>query len=238
MSEWKEAFWLTKYELKRSTISFLIFLLFLFGAIFLLSEMSVNYFTQRLIAMDLFFIVALGLLTHRPKEIFSWENMIKGDKGANDIIILNHLPIKMGIIVKHRFLSHILFAIPFQVLLLIGFYMNSPELQNQIPIDAYVRFSIIWICIGLFISFMMVAFEAGYKSSNMITSTSIGLLIVLILLIIASYNFIPGGFIQWTIQIANYQPVLSVIIPVVIIIISWNYWMRKMLKQMKQVDYL
>lgn len=238
MEDWKQAFWLSKYELKRSYLSILFLLLFLIGALFMFYDMSLSYFQQPFIAMDLIFIIVFGILTHRPIDIFKLKNTTSKTLDSHGLISLNRLPIKKAIIIKHYFLLHIMLAIPFHIILLTAFYIISPAIKSQISISSYLVFSIIWICLGLFISFATVASEAGLKSMKLVTILSIGLSIAFFSFIIVYFDMSMGGFVKWTIDIATHQPLLSTIIPLTIIIISWNFWMKKMLKNMKGFDYL
>jgi len=237
MTEWKEAFWLAKFELKASMKNFLILMLIFIVSYLLIRSAIPGYLEEASMGLDFFFAFTFsGFLSQlaRPKD-YQIQKFRSIRYASPFLTALNKLAIKKEVIVKYRFLTYFLLLILFNGLMLIGLY---PEFKQVMSLNAYIAFAIIWFCFGIYIGCVTPAFEVGSNLGwNIFYALIIGP-VLFILYIFIFYKWFSDGFVTWTIYIANEYSIISIIISLTLSVIGWNVWMKIMLKKMNQTDYL
>lgn len=237
MTEWKDAFWLTKNEVKRSYISYLIIFGILILSIFFTSYLIDDYFAAPTIGLDIVFLLVFTTVLY-ALQIHLTANKIAFNRYVSPYIMrLNHLPIKKEVIVKHRFLMFIFLSVPFQVLFLLGVYLSSVTVQDKMSLNTFIVFAFIWLCFSIYIGAGPITYSVGTRIINWMLFGLV-LYIGFIAYIILFFKVYTFGLINWTIGVATNYPILSIVISGGLAIIGWYFWQWVMLKKMKRFDYL
>lgn len=237
MSAWKQAFWLAKFELKHSLKQFPLLALGFIVIYLLITSISPNYFKEATMGLDFFFTLTFsGFLSQlaRPKD-FQLQKFRSIQYAAPFLTALNKLAIKQEVIVKYRFITYFVLLLLSNGLMLILLY---PSFQSVMTLHAYIAFSVMWFCFGIYIGCVTPAFEI---SSNLGWSIFYGCFIgfgLFLFYLFAFYKWYKNGLITWTIDIASQYPVISIIVSLILSIIGWNFWMKIMLNKVKKTDYL
>lgn len=240
MESWKQAYFLSLFELKHSKKSFFMLFVILIMALIFIVPVAPDYFINASLGLDFTFIIAFTIVSQwaRPKDF----RILKQDNhfwASTHLIMLNQLAISKEVIIKHRFITYFMFSIPFQLLLLASIYALTPVFQDAMSIGNYIVFSIIWLSINIYIGSSQVVSEAGM---NMVRSIILSLLLYgplfLIVFTFLFYKTYLSGFVHWTIFIATNYPGLSIITSLILAVISLFYFYRRMQRQMDTYDYL
>lgn len=240
MKSWQQAFWLAKFELKNSKLSFLYLLLF-YPLITLgfISNFS-SYLDVNFVGIDIIFILCFtfAAIWARPKY-FQIQQMSDGIVASPAIFMLQQLPITKDLIVKSRFIIYYVYSFPPQVLLLISLYLFVPSLQEMMGLTSYLAFAIIWLSFSVYIGGMIPASDAGDKASKLkVAVYGVLMLIALIVFFTIFTVFSEHGIVHWTIIIAQKWPLLSAVLSVILALFSFGSWQKYMKKLMGKLDYL
>lgn len=263
MKEWKDAFWLTKFEL-RKTNTILMFIIILSLPILLLIThfLTESYFKYQFIGLEFMLLFVLIFFT---KMIVPRMNDVKqnGSYGNSSsyLVALNSLPIKKDVIAKNRLLTSLFISIPVQAVFLSTLYLTSSALREAMSIDTYVVFSIIWICLSIYIGSAFVTHQAGHRLTDLLFHLAIAFAVIFTVTVIEliptmqfesnltfpprmdlaffSIEFgDPKGIIYWTMLLAKNHPIISTSTSVLLSIIGLQYWNTRMLKRIERFDYL
>lgn len=262
MEDWKEAWWLTKFEFKKLITVPVIIILFIGLIIFIsiVNGMINSSVDNNFMGLDILLVFLFIFILPLLKLGNSKSKGLSNHHPAAYLIRLHQLPIKNSVIVKHRFLTSLLISIPLQVLVLLSLYLLSPNLQ-ELSLNTYLAFIIIWVCLSIYIGSLFITFDAGVHVLEwIITLLVFGFLIFFIgfigsiptMTIEWNLNFPPSidqdilsiqfeatrGIINWTLLFAEKQPLLSSVISIILAIVGWDFWSKQMLKRMNKVDYL
>lgn len=240
MKEWKQAWWLAKFELKASKLSFLLLLLIYpwFTLGFISSFKS--YLDANFVGIDIMFILLFTFapIWTKPKQ-FQIQQMGNGLIVAPSVIMLQQLPIAIDTIIKSRFIIYLLYTLPIQILFLISVYMLTPALQEMITIGSYFTFAMIWLSFGVYVGGIIPISDAGDQSSTM---KVIIYSILMVLGVIAFFTLIQivltHGLIHWTLILAKKWPIISAFLSILFAIIGFHYSQRYMKKTIGKMDYL
>src|SRR5699024_12500553 len=85
----------------------------------------------------------------RPKN-FRLDKLNTHQCASYYLLLLQQLPIKKSVIITYRFLTYIITATLFGIVLLGALYVLSPELRATMSIGTYIVFSIIWLGYNLY----------------------------------------------------------------------------------------
>lgn len=237
MRDWKEAIWLTKFEL-RTFLRNLLGLAFVFILTYLLIRSTIpSYLEEPSMGLDFFFSFTFsGFLSQLARSKDYQVQKFRSIHYASPFLTaLNQLAINKKIIVKYRFLTYLALLTGFNGLLLIGFY---PEFQTEMGLSNYLAFACIWFCFGIYIGCVGPAFEPGSNLGWTIFYSLFIATALFILYIQLFYKWYKNGLVTWTIDIANQYPLYSIAISVILSIIGWKFWMKIMWTRMKNTDYL
>lgn len=240
MKNWHQAFWLAKFELKNSKLSFLYLLLF-YPLITLgfISNFS-SYLDVNFVGIDIFFILCFtfAAIWARPKY-FQIQQMSDGIVASPAIFMLQQLPITKDLIVKSRFIIYYVYSFPPQVLLLISLYLFVPSLQEMMGLTSYLAFAIIWLSFSVYIGGMIPASDAGDKASKLKVAVYGVLMLIAIIVFFTLFTVLSEhGIVHWTIIIAQKWPLLSAVLSVILALFSFGSWQKYMKKLMGRLDYL
>ncbi|WP_026907846.1 hypothetical protein [Paucisalibacillus globulus] len=231
---------LMKQELKLSWGSFIG--LFLYYSLFtVLFTTGFHAQETRFVGLDLFFLMLFifGPAWFKPKGLQLQK--INGKIFASPSTIMGlHLPIKKQVIVLKSIVQYVIHSFPFQLYMLIMLYLISPDVRNTMELDTYISFAIIWLSFGIYIGFSVLTIDVGSSSNNNnLTIVLSSLLFVAILLLILSFPyFFTYGVVEWTIIIAKKWPYISTLLSISAATVGFFYWKKKLMKQLKQIDYL
>lgn len=239
MENWKEAFWLTKLELRYYTKSFLLLLGILIMLLIFIVPTMADYFDNSTLGIDVYFILVFCIITSwiKPKQ-FQNQDHSNGLMLSPYLVMLNQLPTKKEIMIKHRFLTYLIVSIPFNILFLVLLYILTPIIHDTMPIGTYLVFSIFWLCFSVYIGTSELIREAGVdKAFTIMRSFLIGFVIVLTITIVF-HKIYPRGFVHWTIYISTNFPVIVTLISISLAIFGFKFWMKRMDRKIRKIDYL
>lgn len=240
MQNWKQAFWLARFELNASKKNILFsFVYFLFTGASLISVFS-SYLEKGIVLIDFLFLLmfTIGPIWTKPKD-FQIQRINSELVAAPAFIMLNQLPIKQDVIIKSRFIIYFAYSFIFQVLLLVSLYAFIPELQSMLSFGTFIIFVIIWISFGIYIGYIFPATDAGEKTTSTKSTIYTVLMVVAAIVVFTIYQIMfQHGIVHWTIIFAQKWPALSTIISIVLAILGYNYWQRYMKKVANKIDYL
>lgn len=264
MNEWKEAFWLTKFELQKTNAKWMMLIIILSMPLVLLIShiLTSSYFNDQFIGLDFLFLFLFLFLT---KNLIPRVNDAKPVQGhgtlSNYLTALNSLPINKAIIVKNRLLTSLFISVPIQIMLLTSLYLTSSALREAMGIGSFVVFSIIWLSLSVYIGSANVTIQAGYRITDALFYLVVFFAVIFIITImelIPTMQFEsdltfpptndqslfsiefgdPKGIIYWTMYLAKNHPIISTLSSILLSIIGFKYWHTRMLKRMKRFDYL
>lgn len=240
MYNWQQAWWLAKFELKASKLSFLL-LLFIYPLFTLSIIASFNeYLDMNFVGIDLIFILSFTFapIWTKPKQ-FQLQKMGSGLMAAPTVFICQQLPITRNVIIKSRFIIYFVYTLPVQLLLLSALYLLTPNLQALMSVGSYIAFSIIWLSVGVYVGGAIPASDIGDDSSTLKMTIYT---ILMVIGVIAFFTFIQmfsaHGLVYWTIIFAKKWPIISALLSILLAIIAINYWQQYTKKTIGKLDYL
>lgn len=239
MNSWKQALWLAKFELRKSKMAIFSFLFIVGAASGFFVTTFAEYLDIGFVAFDIFFLIAFSVapVWMKPKE-FQFQKMGEEAWGSPLFNMLSQLPIKKEVLVNSRFVIYFTYAIPYHILLLIATYLLSDDIRTIMSIPAYIAFSIIWICFGIYIGGVFPASDAGDHIS--LSKSIIYSLILFIVgaLGLAAFHFLyGGGIVAWTVMLANEWPIVAAAVSIIASVLSLRSYKQYMYKQMAKLDY-
>lgn len=239
MENWKQAIKLVRFELNYSKYYLFVQLALIIFLLYVLIPAIPGYFDNSILMLDiLLFLITISLSQLVIPKPFKVDNLNDGRWASHFTVLLNQLAISKDTIVKYRFLSYSLMTLPFSSLFLLLLYLLSPFLQNQFSVSTYIVFSIFWLCFSLYVGGSQISLDPGY---NLILSLIITFLLIGPIVIVGTlflfYFLYPNGFVQWTLMISERWPLQTVIISIILAFIGCKFWMKRMEKRMKKIDY-
>ncbi|MEI3611216.1 hypothetical protein [Pseudogracilibacillus sp. SO30301A] len=238
MTEWKDAYWLAKVELKKSLVNLL-----LGWIIFSVATFIVLILYNNMNSPDPYHdIIFLILVSSGPfwlrNKAFKYQQGSDKLWFSPTIPMQLQLPISKNILVKSRLITYTAYLGPFLVVLFSLFYLLDSEL-SKMNLLSYIAFCFIWVAVTFAFGMITPAGDAG----NYVTAISmiISSLFVIIVVVIPFYYFhlvIGGGIVLWTATLAEKWPLLATFVSIVFIVIGWKFWPYYMKKKMKKLDYM
>lgn len=240
MNDWKEAFWLAKFELKKLKLGFvLLALMAIMFSMFFATVIPKNM-ERSTVMLDIFFFIVFGFGTAwiKPKE-FNHQK-IGGDFWASPFFItLRQLPIQKDVLIKSRFIIFFAFAVPYYLGISILTYAFSPDLRAALDLKEYFAFIMIWIGIGIHLGASFPASDVGYRLSTVNFVLYIFALFFGFMFIFTIFNVLYGnGFVPLTMLMAEKWPLVSIIASVLFAAIGVLYSQKYMSKKIEKMDYL
>ncbi|SEN85246.1 hypothetical protein SAMN05192533_12320 [Mesobacillus persicus] len=239
MDHWKQAFWLVKFELKKSITAIGLLLLMAISASYFFSEFYVFYRDTGIIFYELAFLMVFGIaaIWAKPKE-FQYQKINDETWGLPLFMTLSQLPIKREALINSRFLIYYFYSIPLHLLILISVYTLTPALRESMDIPSFLVFSLIWLSFGVSVGSIFPAVDAGdyitlLKSTIQTIPLFFGIVVALVLIQMGTEN----GIVAWTMIAATEWPFQSIVGSVLIVRLSTVFWKRKMKQKIQKVDY-
>lgn len=242
MRDLQQAFWLTKYEFKHSIFRYVVFLsVGITFLLFLVIPVIPSYFLggSHSFNLDILFLLVFITIFQWARPKISQIQKVNGFFWASHFVVaLNHLPFTKEVIVKYRFLSYFIISLFISLLFLGPLYILSPILQNLMPIENFLVFSLVWYCLAISIGSSQLVSDAG---THMLQNFAFTLFVIaplfLIFGFILFYKVYPHGFVHWTMFISINYPLWTIIVSLFLAIIGSNFWIRRMHRKMSRVDY-
>jgi len=239
MENWKQAFWLTKFELKYYIKSFLLLVAILIMLLIFIVPTMAEYLDNGFLSIDIFFIISFCLVTHwiRPKP-FKIEDINSGFLLSPYLVLLQQLPTRKKIIVKHRFFTYLIISISFNILFLISFYLLTPVIHDTMTIGSYTAFSIFWLCFSIYFGCLELIPDTGInKVPAILRNLLLGFLLIIVMIYLF-YKVYSHGFVHWTMEISTNHPVIVMLVSLILAILGFKFWMRRMFRKIEMTDYL
>lgn len=240
MGNWKQAFWLASFELRKSKISILSFLIFLTVGTFFFVELMHEYLENSFVMVDVFFLIVFGMgpFWLRAKE-FQFQKIDETTWASPQFIMLSQLPIKKEALVGSRFITYFTYGFPLFILLLASLYFFSADLREVMSPTAYIVFSLIWLSYAVGFGGAFPASDVGDRVTILKSTISAIILIIALIVGLMLFDFFyEDGLVSWTIMLANEWPLLSSIVSIAVAILSIRSYINYAYKQMKKIDYL
>lgn len=235
MEDWKQAFWLTKFELKYYLKSFLLLAAILIMLLIFIVPTMAEYFENSFLSIDIFFIIAFCFVTHwiRPKP-FKIEDHNSGFLLSPYLVLLQQLPTRKEIIVKHRFFTYLVISIPFNILFLVLLYILTPVIHDTMTIGSYTVFSVFWLCFSIYFGCLELITDTGInKVPAMVRNLLLGFLLIIVMICLFSH-----GFVHWTIEVSINHPVIVILVSLILAVLGFKFWMGRMVRKIEMTDYL
>src|SRR5699024_3986779 len=120
MEDWKQAFWLTKFELKYYLKSLLLLVAILIMLLIFIVPTMEDYFEDSFLSVYIFFIICFCLVTHwiRTQQV-KIEDIHSGFLLSPYLVLLQQLPTRKEIFPKHRFFTYLIISVPFNILFIV-----------------------------------------------------------------------------------------------------------------------
>src|SRR5699024_8634034 len=206
MQDWKQAFWLAKFELSESKRVFInLFLYFsLFIVVFVTTSYAVGDFYFG--GLDVFFLLLFTYVPVwiRPKA-FQYQKTGTGMWASPAVMMQTQLPIPKKIITKSRFIIYFIYSFPFQLFLFVSLYVFSPNISSDISPMTYIVFSIIWLSFGIYggNSALLTDVGAQIKGGKIYFVLTILLWLAIVLFITFFGVIFQHGIVHWTMIFAQ-----------------------------------
>lgn len=238
MSHWQQVSWLMKFEYRHIWKHLLLLIPMLVFLVIIIIPSFPEYLKNSFFGIDIMFFLAFGIVTGwaRPKD-FRLDKQDNGLWASTYQLTLQQLPIKKSVIIKYRFLTYIITATLFGILLLISLYALSPEIRESMSISTYFVFSIIWLSFNLYSGSSQLIEEVGSPFRHLILWSFVAGFVFMIMLILIFYKWSSLGLVGWTIYMANFHPVASIIVSLSLTFFGLWLWMYIMRKRMQTIDY-
>ncbi|GAB3048642.1 hypothetical protein [Virgibacillus ainsalahensis] len=238
LQEWKQAYWLAKFELKAFTIhAALTYLVFIVLALFFFLSLSLK---NDSVAMDLLFLFVfiLGPYYIRGKE-FQYQK-ISGELWASPtLVMLLQLPVTKNVLTTSRMIVYFFYSIPYQLIILLALYVANPDFQTIMSPVSYVTFCIIWLSFGIYVGYIMPSSDAGDIVNGKIMTIYSIILIGGLIVFFRTFNYFSDySVVQWTIMFAQNQTLLSTVLSILLSGLGFKFWQYQMKKKMEKLDYL
>lgn len=208
---WRGALILTKHELSRSLKSYILVLFFLVYLIFFLLPMLKSILEgEKHIALEwavdfLFYTMlpTIGLLCGKL-QLQYW----KSDPYSKKMAIWRTMPISSKQIALARYLQVLFGAVVTQVPLFTAFYIMIHYSSIQLPISAFIVFSLTWFSISLIITYLIIYLELGFTGKMYSVIYSLFMVVVMgfTMLYVALFRVSMVKLSINTISNVNYWP--------------------------------
>ncbi|MFD1361392.1 hypothetical protein [Lentibacillus salinarum] len=240
MKDWKEAYRLAMFEIKKSKwsfpISFVVFVLIGLSIGSLLGD----YLDNSYVGPDFIFVLLFTFMPAwaKPKD-FQIKQLNGGMWVPPPVIMLKQLPVKENVLIKSRFIIYYIFSLPIQVVFLLILYASSPGLRDVLPPGSYVAFSIIWLAFSFYIGGILPASDAGtITNTGMVTLYGIMILLGFITVLTFIHMITGQGIVYWTVIVAEKWSIVSSVISIILAFFGATYWRHNMRQTIRKMDYL
>lgn len=241
MKNWKQAFNLAVFEVKRSSLTYILLLMMVgFFAFVFLAAPDINPFNNRYAYGYDFYLLVLSIVPPMFVSKHLKVQPIKDDLWASpSVYALLSLPIDKDVIGKSRLLIHYGYALFFQILILITLYITSSKMRFDLSTFEFIAFSLMLMAISLIVISIFAAADVGDRTSAkriLIVSLSIyGSVIIgyLVFVLLSDY-----AILHWLIKLCKLAPVWSSLGALIVLIATPHYAHIHILKKLKRIDYL
>lgn len=241
MNNWKQAFELAKYEVRKSGSAFLLifFLAIAIGLFIALTatqtiyNVKENYFFDFILIL-LFVVPSIGI----PKS-FRLTNVKSDLWVAPSVLKLLGLPIEKDVISKSRILVHFTYISFFNLLILPTLYFVIPGLSTTVSVWEYIVISLALYAFSLAIAMIPPAADSGdIVSKKKILIYTVSLIFTITLAYLVFTYFSEYSLLHWIIYWAKNGPILTSIGALILLAAGPHFAHQYNLKQMKRTDYL
>jgi len=240
MNTWKQAFWLAKFELKASIANIFLcwFILSILGFLFLTSFN--DYLENNYAGFDIFFLLIFSYAPYWLRSShFQFKKLSDHMYASPTLIMQIQLPIPKDALIKSRLIVYLAYLLPFMFTIFPIFYMMNSPIRDSIDIPTYLIFVLIWISYGLYFGIIVPASDTGqYITSKIMLYHLLIFFVIVMSLIVLFYLLFEIGIVAWTMMLAQDWALLTTVISIGLVILSWKFWSNQMKKTIKKLDYL
>ncbi|WP_203363339.1 hypothetical protein [Bacillus sp. REN10] len=239
-SVWRDAWWLSRFELFKMTGPFKLVICTLGYFVFLigLSNGSENMATK--ILFDFVFVVAITTLPYSLRSKEYQLTRVSGDFwGCHSFNFLQEQPISEDVLLKSRFLSNFVLSVVTNLILVSIFLITPSKLSSTLSIGESIIFLFLWLLIGLMVSFLLSASDVGdvISMTKMIIFSTI-IYGSILAMTVAYYFYIRISLVEGSIFLIKNYPIVTLVLATLFTIGSYLYWYRYSVKKVRTIDYL
>src|SRR5699024_5292369 len=164
METWKEAFWLAKFELKKSLVNLFFgwLALSLFGTLFLMNFNSYFEPDNKYFGYDFIFLYLFGFGPSMVRAKLFQYQQVNGQLWTSPTLVMQlQLPIPKKSLVKSRLITYCAYLFPFIVTVFTILYLFDSELSAAISAQSYLAFVFIWLAYSFVFGMIMPASDVG-----------------------------------------------------------------------------
>lgn len=236
MKTFKDALWLTRFELKSTGIQQFVLLISLLGlTIYLIRSNIILADLQLNAGLDSMFIVTLILIPRFIRTKGFTMQKIAGDFYASPHLLhLQTLPISKRAIALYRFFIQLILSILVVTIVFVSIY---DLVSNEVGIVHYLGSAVFWICFSTFIEHFISNGEAGLHLYNSLLWVISYALLAVILYFLIIFLWLPSGLVHWSFQLAHDNIVLLIAISMIFLLLTF-FSIYRFTQKMKQTDYI
>lgn len=236
MKTFKDALWLTRFELKHTTIQSIVhfvalfcFIIFFIRSIIRLTDFQIN------IGLDSMFISALIIIPMIARaKVFRIQKIAGSFSASPNLLHLLTLPIYKKTIALYRLFIQLTISSLCVSLLFLSMY---DLLRDEVAALSYISCALFWISFSTLIGSLMSHGEAGYDIyDSILRFIGYGLLIP-VLYFLAIYLWLPSGMVHWSFQLAYDNTLFLNAISMTLLMLNL-FSIYRFTKKMKQTDYI
>lgn len=236
---WREAWWLSRMELKKMTNLFSSVFILLMYIILLIVLTPFSDQVGANILYDGFFIGAIAMLPISCRKKEYQVTRISGDFwGVSYFNFLLQQPIPEEVLVKSRFLSNSVLYLLTNGLLIGGLLVWPTDLNTSLSLSESLSFFLFWLLIGLLIGSAIPTSEVGdLLPRNKLIAVSV-LSYGSFFAAAALYYFLANqGIVEGSIALLKSAPAVTLVVTAVATVISYRlaYWYA--IKKIRTNDY-
>ncbi|WP_026907845.1 hypothetical protein [Paucisalibacillus globulus] len=241
MNNWKIAYQINKWELKKSIFNIMLsYLVMLVFSLYLAREFPL-YLESGLVFFDLVFLFMFGAAPLLPKPKAFEVQQIQSKLFVSPMVVLQkHLAIKNNVIIRSRLIMHTLYTFPMQLVALLILY-STTSLHNILSIGSFISFGLIWLSFSIYVGYMVPSLNIGVRmfwGNNTIFSVIFLLLIIILLFGLTLVHVVfDHGIVYWSILFARDYPLATGGISILLAFLGYHFWRNSMRKSLGRLMY-
>lgn len=236
MDKFKDALWLTLFEIRRSLVSYMLLLIVLIFFLVIIISSLPSYQETPVMALDFqFFFVICCLPAYFRGKSFKNTHVDNYVFATPFHLLIKQLPVNLGTYITYHLIYRFLYSMVITVLFLGIIY---PFWKMPISFSQYAVFMLVWFTISYTFNMLDVYSQFGYHFF-------IGLAVIIV---IVSFSFnvytllffaliYRKGFVFWTLEMAVNHPVITSIFSILIIIGNILFWRIILKYKWNKVDF-
>src|SRR5699024_5401438 len=118
-------------------------------------------------------------------------------------------------------------------------YIVNGAVNDAMNPSNFMVFALMWFCYTFYVGISLPASDAGdYVTPKKMFSIFLVGFPVAMGVILFFYMRLEYGVVAWTIMLAKEWPIHSIILSMLLVLISWKFWIGHMKKTIKKLDFM